>query len=80
MNKFLKTLVILGGVLTLSACAACPREDEYNRTPYGNRTSGSGVAIYDGKCARSQETMKATRTETRQTVRPAEPVFNNMNI
>lgn len=79
MNKFLKTMVILGSVMTLNACAACPREDDYNRTPYGNRTSGSGVAIYDGRCARSQETMSTRQTrvqETRQPVRSADPVFN----
>lgn len=75
MNAFLKSVILVGGVISLSACTACPREDDYNRTPYGNRTSGSGVAIYDGRCARVSDTTVSTR-ETVQTERNAEPVFN----
>ena len=68
MNGFIKSLVLVGAVASLSACAACPVESDYNRTPYGNRTSGEGVAVYDGNCKRSTETM-STRTERVETRR-----------
>lgn len=75
MNSFVKSIILVGGVVSLSACASCPREDDYNRTPYGNRTSGSGVAVYDGHCKRAVDTTVYTN-ETQQTHRDAEPVFN----
>jgi|GEM_PF-2488805 len=75
MNAFAKSLILIGGVVSLSACASCPREDDYNRTPYGNRTSGSGVAVYDGHCQRTIDSTVATH-ETVETTRDAEPVFN----
>lgn len=56
MNGFLKSFILVGAVASLSACASCPREGDYDRTPYGNRTSGSGVAIYDANCKRVVDT------------------------
>ncbi len=79
MNSIMKTMVLVGGVVSLSACAACPKQTDYDRTPYGNRTEGTGVAVYGGHCAAAQEEV-VTRTEqveTREPVRPAEPVFND---
>lgn len=79
MNSMLKTMILVGGVVSLSACAACPKQADYNRTPYGNRTEGSGVAVYGGHCARQQEEVvyRTEQVETREQVRPAEPVFND---
>ncbi len=79
MNSFVKAMILVGSVVSLSACAACPKQADYNRTPYGNRTEGSGIAVYGGHCERQREEVvyRTEQVETAAPVREAEPVFND---
>ncbi|HEY0902203.1 MAG TPA: hypothetical protein VGD95_08775 [Micavibrio sp.] len=79
MNSIAKAVILVGSVVSLSACASCPQQGDYNRVPYdGTRTEGSGVAVYGGRCAQREEVQYRTETVEQQTapVREAEPVFN----
>lgn len=81
MNSFAKAVILVGSVVSLSACASCPQHGDYNRVPYdGTRTEGSGVAVYGGNCERRTEEVqyRTERVEPRyEPVRQAEPVFND---
>ncbi len=78
MNSILKAVILVGGVVSLSACASCPQQGDYKRVPYdGTRTEGAGVAVYGGQCARREEARPVEQVEERyEPVRQAEPVFN----
>ncbi len=84
----LKTLILAGATCTLAACA-CPVTKDYHRVPYdanrpGERTAGTGVAIYEGRCGpvRPQPEPQPTVVERRvqrevpaPAPAPAEPIF-----
>lgn len=71
--KIAKMVILSGVVLSLAACA-CPRQDDYYKTPYGQeRTAGQGTSVYDGKCQmRPAEPAPVTPAPV---ATPAEPVF-----
>lgn len=79
MNSIAKAVILVGSVVSLSACASCPQQADYNRVPYdGTRTEGSGVAVYGGNCERRVEEVqyRTERVQSAEPVRQAEPVFN----
>lgn len=52
MNKSFRYLLLIGASLTLAACT-CPKKDVYTGGPYAGdteRTAGTGMDVYEGKC------------------------------
>jgi hypothetical protein len=74
MTGLFKTLLAAGATTMLAACA-CPNvSGDYERVPYDERTAGSGIAVYDGKC-KARPMAKPVKYESREPIREAEPVM-----
>ena len=68
-HVIVKVLPLAVLACALTACA-CPRLDSYDRVPYvEERTAGSGVEHYEGKCRVAETQVQ------QQEMRSAEPVF-----
>jgi hypothetical protein len=49
MKTIFKTAIIVGAAVSLAACT-CPKKNTYDGGPYSDRTAGTGVSVWEGKC------------------------------
>jgi hypothetical protein len=57
MKTTFRSLVLLGATLSLAACT-CPKKTTYDSGPYSyetERTAGSGMQVYEGKCHEGED-------------------------
>ena len=79
MKTTFRSLVLIGAAITLAACT-CPKKTTYQSGPYADeteRTAGSGMQVYEGKCHEGEEITNYAVIEERTAGSSGDQVFQS---